>query len=432
VGPDGAYASIQEALSAAATRPVGAHEIRVQRGTYTENLRAPNPCCGFRHISVIGGWNSGFTSRDTNPASTIVDGRDRGRVFTALGLTSGSLTLTSLTLREGYLRAGGAYGVATGAGLRATITNAARLALSEVTIQSNVIRGEDGTNAEAQGAGAMVLLQDSAAFSTYRAFFRNNMILQGDASSMRAHGGGLHVQVFGGRADLTRSEFTSNWSYGNTYSTGGGLYAMVEQPAGIGLTVSNSRFEQNVVHSSLGEGAGAEIRLLEGDGFRTAYLQACRFLSNFGGRSQLDVSASGGSRFEAWDSLIADGRGGVDIIVNQSQAHLTNLTVADNELQGIRGSVAGGNLTVYNTIAFDNAGGDLSLAGSPYASAFNLVGIDPRFVNPTAGDYRLDMASPAADAGTNSPPVGLRSVDLGGLTRIFNGTVDIGAYEWHP
>ena len=103
---------------------------------------------------------------------------------------------------------------------------------------------------------------------------------------------------------------------------------------------------------------GAEIRLIEGDGTRTAYLQRCRFLSNFNGRSQLHVSASGGSRFDAWDSLVADGRGGVDIIVNQSQAHLTNLTVADNELQGIRGSVAGGNLTVYNTIAFGNAGGN--------------------------------------------------------------------------
>jgi hypothetical protein len=432
VGPEGTYATIQEALSRAATRPLGSHEVRVQRGTYTENLRAPNPCCGGRHITISGGWYNGFTNRDTDPAHTIVDGRSRGRVFTALALTSGSLGLTTLTLRGGYLEAGGVHGVGTGAGLRATIANDARLGLTWVNIERNTIRGEDGTSAEAQGAGAMVLLQDSSRFSAHRVFFRTNMIVLGGATSMRAHGGGMHLQIFGGRADVSRNEFTSNWSYGNTYSTGGGLHAMVEQPGGTGLTMVESSFVGNVVNNTLGEGAGAEIRLLQGDGTRTAYLERCRFLSNIGGRSQLDVSASGGSRFDAWDSLVADGRGGVDVIVNQSRAHFTNLTVADHQLQGIRGSVAGGNLTVHNSIAFDNAGGDLSLAGSPYTSAFNLVGIDPRFKNPTAGDYDLDMASPAADAGTNSPPSGLRPADLAGRARVYNGAVDIGAYEWHP
>ncbi len=432
VGPEGAYSSVQAALSAAATRPLGAHEVRVQRGTYTENLRAPNPCCGGRHIAVVGGWYNAFNSRDTDPASTVIDGRSRGRVFTALGLTAGSLTLSTLTLRGGYLEAGGIHGVATGAGLRATVTGEARLALSWVNIERNVIRGEDGTNAEAQGAGAMVLLHDAPRFSAHRVFFRNNMIVLGGSSSLRAHGGGLHLQVFGGRADISRSEFTSNWSYGSLYSTGGGLHAMVQQPGGTGLTMVESSFEGNVVNNTLGEGAGAEIRLLQGDGIRTAYLERCRFLSNIGGRSQLDVSASGGSRFDAWDSLVADGRGGVDVIVNQSRAHLTNLTVADHQLQGIRGSVAGGSLTVHNSIAFGNGGGDLSLAGSSYTSAFNLVGIDPRFKNPSAGDYDLDGASPAADAGTNTPPAGLRPADLAGRSRVYNGTVDIGAYEWHP
>jgi hypothetical protein len=432
VGPEGTYSSIQAALSVAVTRPLGVHEVRVQRGTYTENLRAPNPCCGGRHIQVIGGWYNAFNSRDNDPAKTVIDGRSRGRVFTALGLTAGSLTLSTLTLRGGYLEAGGIHGVATGAGLRATVTGEARLALSWVNIQSSVIRGEDGTNAEAQGAGAMVLLQDAARFSAHRVFFRNNMIVQGGASSLRAHGGGLHLQIFGGRADVSRNEFTSNWAYGNTYSTGGGLHAMVEQPGGLGLTVVESSFEGNVVHSTLGEGAGAEIRLHDGDGTHTAYLQRCRFRSNIGGRTQLDVSASGGSRFDAWDSLVADGRGGVYVLVNQSQAHLTNLTVADNQLRGIQGSVAGGTLTVFNSIAFDNAGGDLSLAGSSYHTGFNLVGIDPRFKNPSGGDYDLDMASPAADAGTNTPPAGIGHWDLALRSRVFNGGVDIGAYEWQP
>jgi hypothetical protein len=53
---------------------------------------------------------------------------------------------------------------------------------------------------------------------------------------------------------------------------------------------------------------------------------------------------------------------------------------------------------------------------------------DPQFVDPANGNYRLMGASPARDAGENSPPGGTLTHDLDGNTRVI-GIVDMGAYE---
>jgi hypothetical protein len=69
-------------------------------------------------------------------------------------------------------------------------------------------------------------------------------------------------------------------------------------------------------------------------------------------------------------------------------------------------------------------------------AAGNVEAADPKFVNAAAGDYRLARFSPCIDAGvfftwmTNT--TGIRSRDLGGLTRFQNGAVDLGAYESAP
>ncbi len=44
--------------------------------------------------------------------------------------------------------------------------------------------------------------------------------------------------------------------------------------------------------------------------------------------------------------------------------------------------------------------------------------------------YYLRESSPCRDSGTNTVPGGMSAVDKDGNTRIVNGTVDLGAYEW--
>lgn len=54
--------------------------------------------------------------------------------------------------------------------------------------------------------------------------------------------------------------------------------------------------------------------------------------------------------------------------------------------------------------------------------------IDPLFVDPGAGDFRLQASSPCINAGLNASDAG--AIDLAGRPRVAGATVDIGAYEF--
>lgn len=94
---------------------------------------------------------------------------------------------------------------------------------------------------------------------------------------------------------------------------------------------------------------------------------------------------------------------------------------------------------MYNTIIHDNANNDLDLIGSlPTTIANNIIekgqlsGIDqnPLFTNSTAKDFTLQSGSPAIDSGDNTKiPPGI-NIDFLKNERIFNTTVDMGAYEF--
>ncbi len=58
------------------------------------------------------------------------------------------------------------------------------------------------------------------------------------------------------------------------------------------------------------------------------------------------------------------------------------------------------------------------------------ITVDPGFVDRAWGDYHITLSSPCANAGWDLAP-GMPSVDLDGLSRIYGGRVDMGAYEAH-
>lgn len=62
------------------------------------------------------------------------------------------------------------------------------------------------------------------------------------------------------------------------------------------------------------------------------------------------------------------------------------------------------------------------------------ISTDPLFVNPASGDYHLQPGSPCIDSGSNEAGQDI-PLDLDGRIRIWNGVVDMGAYEfasWTP
>jgi uncharacterized repeat protein (TIGR01451 family) len=155
----------------------------------------------------------------------------------------------------------------------------------------------------------------------------------------------------------------------------------------------------------------------------------------FSGNTVTDVSSYGGG------------------MSNHNGGHptLINATFSGNQAGGSGGGMGniGGTLTLVNSIVWGNAaitGSQIYNDGSSasivtysdvqggYSGAGNL-NVDPNFVAPiaataaptTTGNYHLQAASYAIDAGNNlSVTV---ATDLDGQPRIIDGSVDMGAYE---
>ena len=119
---------------------------------------------------------------------------------------------------------------------------------------------------------------------------------------------------------------------------------------------------------------------------------------------------------------------------------LTNCTIFDNTKFGIQSSTSS-NTQVINSIIWDNDTGSITDSGSTTTVTYSNVqggvlpgagniSVDPPgFVNPAAGDLRLQAGSPGLDVGNNAAlPFGV-TTDIAGLPRISNGTVDMGAHE---
>ncbi|MCL2131184.1 MAG: T9SS type A sorting domain-containing protein [Lentimicrobiaceae bacterium] len=124
----------------------------------------------------------------------------------------------------------------------------------------------------------------------------------------------------------------------------------------------------------------------------------------------------------------------------ESSPTLTNVTISKNfygiesftptySFPRIRNTIIFGNRTntytfyfAYNVI-FQNC-----LVGGDTIGNGIIANSDPLFIDTANGDYRLNCFSPAIDVGDNIYIENI-TTDLSGNPRIYNGTVDLGAYE---
>lgn len=104
-------------------------------------------------------------------------------------------------------------------------------------------------------------------------------------------------------------------------------------------------------------------------------------------------------------------------------------------------------LSVYNTILWNNTGGDLVTRGTPHLSLFTniyhvgsflpvptsapvaTIDANPLFTNPANGNYFIQFGSPAVNSGSIVQPGGFPAVDLLDDPRIVGSLIDRGAYE---
>lgn len=245
---------------------------------------------------------------------------------------------------------------------------------------------------------------------------------------------GNHIHTTGGNGILTgyrvhHSEIIDNYIHD---------IALSKRGYGIYIGGSDHLISGNVIRDSYGYAIHAYTDI---DNSSRLVIESNVLCHN--GRGDYGQGSSGGSDgYASGDGILVwDGEGTVirnNVIFdnyrwgirvrNNTDALIINNTSYHNQLQGIY-TYDGFNATVTNNISFANQGLDgypgETYLGSGSTQSHNLLGVDPQFVNPQAGDFHLTANSPAIDAGTSEDaPV----TDFEGDPRT-DGLPDIGADE---
>ncbi|HKJ16631.1 MAG TPA: choice-of-anchor Q domain-containing protein [Xanthomonadales bacterium] len=416
VGTGGTYDNIQAAINQALMSS-GSDEIRVGSGTYVENLNY-FPTGSGKVLTISGGWNSLFDSQGDIPS--VVDGDMTGPVL-YVDIDSGDvLILDNLKFQNGLANSGG--------GLDISLIDDSSLMISDCEIENNTAQNDRTTS-----GGMDVYAEDDASFTMVDSRIVGNQVICTGSVDCRA--GGISLTGFGNtQVTFNRNEILNNSvTIGSgSAATGGAEFIIAGTSV---LTIEDNHFIGNSISGTTPfNGIGLSM---SGSGTITArrnYVEANNAsVPSPQFATQLDISVSGDSSSILSDSVVVNSgtlgvRAGISGDGNPT-LYLVNLTIADHMGAGIRLSKfsAGGQINLSNSISVNGNPNAEITAGTTESD--NLLTGSAGFVNAAAGNYRLAVGSPAINAGNNAPLGGLGPTDIEGNPRIFNVTVDQGAYE---
>jgi hypothetical protein len=176
---------------------------------------------------------------------------------------------------------------------------------------------------------------------------------------------------------------------------------------GWGGSFSNVVVRNNIIHDSLNTGAG---------------------------QRHWGIMVANGSRGnQVYNNLIynihADGGfgAGIHVFAGDDNGIFNNTVYAGTEGIFVGGYATG--TVVRNNVAYANVTNYTNMGSGTTSSNNSVSGIDPKFMNPSAHDFRLSGASPLIDAGTSGVPA---TTDFSGTPRPQGGAYDVGALEWSP
>jgi len=425
--------------------------IQVATGVYTAASSADAVVAVDKSITLYGGWDDSFTTRDPEQYPTVLDGeRQRRVVYIGEDIT---VTLDGFVITRGDATGhgfddgcpGGTLGGASGCGGGIYAKNACPILVNNV-ITDNVATTDD-TSGAGYGGGVGIWWADGAVIS-------GNLIISNTAGpgEVRGAGGGLLVM------HSEEINVRGNRVLSNTATRGGG---------GLFLRSGSGTVEQNVLRFNESDpyysrGAGIEVyfgsyairenQVTNNQGNSAVWLMSLS--SAFESNEVIGNGTSCGILlecfFEPGDSLVVNnvvaggedgicGSGSADCILT---AHLIHNTLVGNG-SGI-GVQAGYSATLYltNTIVASYTTGITVSAGVQSQGQViadhtlfwangddgirgtNPVSGDPRFVDPAGGDYHIRAGSAAIGRGVDAGV----TTDFDGEGRV--GAPDLGADEY--
>jgi hypothetical protein len=206
---------------------------------------------------------------------------------------------------------------------------------------------------------------------------------------------------------ITNCRFTDN--HADTY--GGAMYNQ-GKTGNASPAITNCIFENNSALS-----AGAIYNLGAENGNANAVITNCTFFgnhANVGGAVYCNAGENG---------------------TGTSSPTLSNCILWNNTAndEGDVFRIIWGTPTIHHSLVDKASCTDLynGNGGSINCSTGMVFNQNPKFVSPAAGNYHLNAASPAIDDGSNEAinQAGV-AIDLDSLPRIYNGTVDMGVFEF--
>ena len=476
VGSGGTHATIQEAVAAA--NAAGDDEIRIREGTFMQTVAIQ---LREDSLTISGGWNGNFTTQTEDPSLTVIDAQSLNAVITFVGAGSGLVLVRNLTVTQGDSNTGGGIRVSAGdpanvriehlrvvanraggegspgrgGGIYADLRGESRLVIQDSEVFDNMATGF-------QGGGIYASVRQSSELTIERCLIRNNRLVQETGAS----GGGLWVglnETTSGtlrETQLTQNAIESEdgatpgagffWAggrdttsliSGNTIDMNTCTGRATAEGCAFHLRQAGSaEFLDNVISNnttlgSAGFPASGGFILAQSSGSITA--ERNRWFCNTNqiglkGRHMV-VWANADAQIVFRDAAVLESNtDGLNLVADERGSVLvTNVTVSGHWLEGeeVSGISATrpGEMSVFNSISFGNDR-DAALAAH-VQTGNNLFGVDPLFVDPANGDYRVLAGSPAVDAGNNDPPGGLTEFGIDGGDRVIGPAVDIGAYE---
>jgi hypothetical protein len=385
-----AYTDLNDALNNLYTNTT---EVWVASGTYNPgSAREDSFDFNFDGLSVYGGFAGTETSiseRDIKANPTILSGDVNGNDT----VVDFAVTSTSSRIDNNH--------------------QVVKISADNVTIDGFKIEDGDAVqNTNGFTQGAAILIASKALNPIIKnCEIKNNVTYSGGAIAVRYQ--------------ISTTLTITNCVFNNNVSRyGSGLYMLIMANVSIDLNITNSLFTNNVSKNYYTAndgytGSAAWIRANTAGANLTTTITNCTFANNTDTGTIAGVLERGplalGRR--------VDGSTTHNATINNSIFYNNKGTGGATTIAVNKGHVSSPNITtVNNSISEDN------FANLAYLT--NTSNADPMFTDSLNNDFKLQSGSPAIDTGDNTKiPTGI-TTDLLGNQRIFNTTVDMGAFEF--